>query len=102
MPRTKPDQRRYSITTDVDFEGHTWTMTVGFYDDGSPCEVFAAGSKVGTLMDTAFSDACVLISLLLQHGISLAEIKKSLGFGYVLCMVEEIESINPPDGAEAL
>lgn len=92
--RSRPRDRRYSLSTDLAFEGHEWTMTVGFYDDGQqPCEIFASGCKSGSLMDTALSDACVLVSLLLQRGVPLEEIRHSLGFGYVLLMVEAIEEM---------
>ena len=36
---------------------------------GPPGEVFGAGGKAGSEMDGLLDDACIVISILLQHGV---------------------------------
>jgi hypothetical protein len=75
--RILPD-RRSNVTRDVHWNGHAFTVTVGL-DPATwqPCEVFADTSKGGD-MAAALSDACVLISIALQHGITPSSLGKSL------------------------
>ena len=48
-------------------------------EDGRPREVFySAGFKSGSALEFQIQDACVLISILLQHGHRPDEIAKSL------------------------
>jgi hypothetical protein len=44
-------------------------VTVGFYADGTPGEVFIDGCKTGNDIESIARDAGVLLSLALQHGI---------------------------------
>lgn len=58
---------------------HRFYVTAGYDRQGVVREVFYAdGMKTGTDMRNTAQDACVLVSLLLQHGIVPAEIRKSL------------------------
>jgi len=65
-----PDTRK-SVTHKFDIAGHEGYITVGFYPDGRPGELFIAmskeGSTVGGLMDTIGT----LVSLGLQYGVPL-------------------------------
>jgi ribonucleoside-diphosphate reductase alpha chain len=65
-----PDTRR-SLTHKFDIQGHEGYVTVGFYNDGRPGELFITmakeGSTVGGLMDVV--GTC--ISLGLQYGVPL-------------------------------
>ena len=54
------------------------TVSVGHYVDGRIGEVFVSTNKIGTMFDTSARDAAVLISVALQHGASLATLRKSL------------------------
>lgn len=56
-----------------------YSVTVGYYLDGRPGEVFANGAKVGSAMRALLEDACVVVSLALQHGIEPAELAHSMG-----------------------
>ena len=77
--RIPPPERRPSQTLQTEWQGHAITVTVGLYPDtGKPCEVFADAVRGGQ-MQAAMSDACVLISIALQHGISPEALAKSLG-----------------------
>jgi hypothetical protein len=71
--------RRQSVTIAADHDGQAFTLTVGLYDDGRPGEVFADHHKSGSAMQAILSDACVLVSIALQHGISPEALGRSLG-----------------------
>jgi ribonucleoside-diphosphate reductase alpha chain len=65
-----PDTRR-SMTHKFDIQGHEGYLTVGFFDDGRPGELFITmakeGSTVGGLMDVIGT----LVSMGLQYGVPL-------------------------------
>jgi len=65
-----PDTRR-SLTHKFDIQGHEGYISVGFYDDGRPGELFITmakeGSTVGGLMDVIGT----LVSMGLQYGVPL-------------------------------
>jgi hypothetical protein len=79
VSRTILPSRRPNETRDVQFAGGRYTVSVGFYGDGRPGEVFFDGAKEGSDVRAIMSDACVLISIALQHGITRAELERSLG-----------------------
>jgi hypothetical protein len=66
--RTLP-QRRAAETFDLRFWSQNFTVTVGFFDDGTPGEVFIDGCKTGNDIESIARDAAVLLSLALQHGV---------------------------------
>ncbi len=72
LPRRErlPDTRR-SLTHKFDIQGHEGYVTVGFYEDGRPGEVFITmakeGSTIGGLMDVIGT----AISIGLQYGVPL-------------------------------
>ena len=82
--RNQLPDRRPSITTKVTWEtdsgNHRFYVTMGFDPrTGDVLEVFYAdGQRSGSQLQHTIQDACVLISLLLQHGVSAGEIGKSL------------------------
>lgn len=78
MTRTIPPTRRPNITVQADWGAHPISVTVGLHPDtAQPIEVFADTLKGGQMQATV-ADACVLISIALQHGISVDELSKSL------------------------
>lgn len=78
MTRHKLPNRRPSETRRVDSGDHTFYMTVG-YDQGQPYEIFVTGrGKSGTVFDYLLSDVGVLISLALQHGVSVADLADAM------------------------
>jgi hypothetical protein len=92
--RNRPPNRRPAVTRmmtwKTEVSSHNFHITIG-YDHNSlkPVEVFYAdGQTVGSQLQHAIQDACVLISLLLQHGVDPIVIAKSLSttpiFGEVL------------------
>ena len=77
LPKRRLTETRRIETTD----GHTIHLSIGYdpNQDGRPREVFySAGFKSGSALEFQIQDACVLISILLQHGHRPEEIAKSL------------------------
>ena len=55
-------------------------VTIGFYPDGRPGEVFTHGAKSGSTFSTRYlADACVVVSCLIQHGVDPRELATSMG-----------------------
>ena len=81
-PRHTLPKRRLTETRRIETpDGHTIHLSVGYdpNEDGRPREVFySAGFKSGSALEFQIQDACVLISILLQHGHRPDEIAKSL------------------------
>lgn len=71
--------RRPSWTTSVRFRDTLLEVTVGFDGLGVAREVFATGPKAGSDMAHALSDACVAVSVALQHGVPAEAMAKSMG-----------------------
>lgn len=75
MPET-----RQAITHKFDVGGHEGYMTVGFFDDGAPGELFVQmakeGSTIGGLMDTIGT----LTSIALQYGVPLETLVEKFSY----------------------
>ncbi len=69
--RQRLPQTRHSLTHKFDIQGHEGYLTVGFFEDGRPGELFITmakeGSTIGGLMDTIGT----LVSMGLQYGVPL-------------------------------
>jgi hypothetical protein len=82
--RKRLPDRRLSITRrgvwQNDTSEHRFHVTLGIHPEtGEVLEVFYAdGQRTGSGLQHAIQDACVLVSLLLQHGVSPEAIGKSL------------------------
>ena len=75
LPNRRPNETRMLI-----FGGMSFAVTIGFYPfDGRPGEVFASGAKSGCDLDYLLDDACVALSLLLQHGVAPAKLAHAMG-----------------------
>lgn len=82
-PRTRLPNRRTSLTELVTWQAadgseRAYHVTVGFGSDDRPLEVFANGDREGSERDAILSDACVAISLALQHGATPASLARSM------------------------
>ena len=78
--RNRLPDRRPNETVELVFNGTLYAVTVGYFlDTGRVGEVFTHGAKVGSAMDAILADTCVLISLLLQHGIEPSSLASSMG-----------------------
>jgi hypothetical protein len=75
MTRRTLPQRRASETFDPRFWNQNFTITVGRYPDGMIGEVFIDTGKSGADLAHVARDAAVVISLALQHGVSIDAIR---------------------------
>lgn len=58
----------------------SYSVTIGFDVARDKIgEVFTHGAKAGSAMDAILDDACVALSLLLQHGVEPSALASSMG-----------------------
>ena len=80
MTRERLPDRRPCDTMELMHDWRTYSVTVGFDVTRNRIgEVFTHGAKIGSAMDAILDDACVAISLLLQHGVEPATLATSMG-----------------------
>ena len=53
-------------------------VTVGFYPDGRPGEVFITGGKSGEAIESIARDGAVMLSMALQHGATIETIAHAI------------------------
>jgi hypothetical protein len=77
--RTLP-QRRSCETFEIAFGGlaRSHTVTLGYYDDGTVGEVFINGGKSGEQVEAIARDGAVLLSLALQYGAEIENIRSAI------------------------
>ena len=80
MTRRRLPDRRQSTNYRVYLgEGEQkFHITIGFYDDGTPGDVFCDVGKTPQAVQQITADACILISVALQHGVAAEDLGKSL------------------------
>lgn len=77
LPTRRLTENRRITTPD----GHNVHLSIGYdpKDQTRPREVFYSGGfKSGSQLEFQIQDACVMFSLLLQHGLSAEDVAKSL------------------------
>ena len=80
MSRTRLPDRRPSMIMQFAYEANSYSVTFGFdVANNRIGEVFTHGAKIGSAMDRILDDACVALSLLLQHGVEPAALAASMG-----------------------
>jgi ribonucleoside-diphosphate reductase alpha chain len=80
MRRVLP-RRRAAETFNLRFWNQSFSVTIGFYPDGTPGEVFIDGGKTGQDIQSTARDAAVVLSLALQHGVSPETIRHAVTRG---------------------
>jgi hypothetical protein len=78
MTRVRLPDRRAAETVELEHGGQRFTVTIGFYPDGRPGEVFTHGARSGSTLDALLADACV-VSCLIQHGAEPRDLAASMG-----------------------
>ena len=76
--RNRLPNKRACETVAFERDGSQYCLTVGFYPDGRPGEIFLNHDRGGSLLDVLTSDAAILASLALQHGCTLETIAHAL------------------------
>ena len=79
MTRARLPDRRAAETVMLEHDGARFMVTIGFYPDGRPGEVFTHGARSGSSMDALLADACVVVSCLIQHGANARDLAGSMG-----------------------
>lgn len=78
MSRELLPARRVCRTMTVTALNQSMIMSVGYYPDGRPGEVFCSNNKSGTEADALARDAAVAVSMCLQHGVQLETLAKAV------------------------
>lgn len=77
-PRKTLPYRRASETITVTHWNQVFSVTAGFYDDGTLGEIFVGSGKTGGDVEAIARDAGVTISLALQHGVPIESIQHAV------------------------
>ncbi len=78
VSRVRLPNRRASVSTSFNRDGARFEMTAGFYPDGRTGEVFLNADRANSLLDFLMSDAAIAVSLALQYGASLDELRHAM------------------------
>lgn len=84
MTREILPDRRNSISFTLEFQGERYDVTTGFYADGRFGEIFInrirdkTAAKLGQQLDAVCRDSAILMSLAIQHGVNLLDLKHSI------------------------
>jgi hypothetical protein len=97
-------QRRRAETFTVIHWNQPFVVTVGFYADGTPGEVFIDAGKTGQDIRSTARDAAVVLSLALQHGTPIGVIRHAVtrsGSGEAASILGAVVDVLPviPRGA---
>ena len=82
--RTALAQRRESVNFTIAFQGERYDVTVGYYETGKLGEIFInrvrnkTAARLGDHLDAACRDSAIVMSMLLQYGASLEELRHSV------------------------
>lgn len=80
MSRERLPNRRANETVNVTHDGRAYAVTLGFDPaTGEVREVFTRDVKVGSAMDGILDDTCIILSILLQHGVQPSSFVNSMG-----------------------
>ncbi len=79
MTREHLPPRRQNRTVEIAFGEQTMVVSVGYYRNGRAGEVFADGHREGSAMQAFLDDACIIISVAIQYGITREALMQSLG-----------------------
>jgi hypothetical protein len=76
--REQLPSRRRAETIEFERDRSRYTLTIGFFPDGRPGEVFLNADRSNSLLDVLASDAAILASIALQYGAPLETITHAL------------------------
>ena len=92
MARQRLPNRRPAITHTLEHNGDRYHISIGYDLYAKPKEVFIRGSKTGSDMDHLLDDAAVVVSIALQNGINVAQMKRSLGDSIINRVMDLIDA----------
>jgi uncharacterized alkaline shock family protein YloU len=91
MAREILPNRRMSVTHTAEHEGMKYSVTVGYNDNQIPKEVFIRSVKPGSQIDEILDDTSVVVSLALQNGVTIPELRRSIGTGVARKVLDLME-----------
>lgn len=77
--RRRLQDRRRSLTLDLEHEGSRFAISIGYDADGQARECFISGSKSGSGLEAILNDASIAISIALQNGADPIALPNSMG-----------------------
>ena len=89
-PRATLPNRRANVSFSFEHEGHRYRATAGKFANGDLAEVFLDVGKAGTPLRANAETTAILVSLLLQHGVSIDRIRHSVG-GPIAVALDKIQ-----------
>jgi hypothetical protein len=78
MTRTPLPARRHHETFTFEHWGQDYAVGIGSIDGYTPQEIFLNCSKSGWAAETLARDSAVLMSIALQHGVTLEEMRRAI------------------------
>ncbi|MGU3495916.1 hypothetical protein ACLBXM_17890 [Xanthobacteraceae bacterium A53D] len=76
--RHRLEARREHDVLSFDHDGIPYTAGYSRFAHGGVSELFMNAGKVGTSLDAMTRDASILLSLLLQHGVKMEDIRPAM------------------------
>jgi hypothetical protein len=76
--RERLNNRRGSIRFSIRHDGAAYLVTLGKFSDGRIAQIFLDAAKPDSALAVHASDAAVLASLLMQHGVAAEVIRRSI------------------------
>ncbi len=76
--REQLPNRRQCVSFQFEHDNIPYHARVGWYPDGRMSELFLNGGKPGSAVHTATRDGSIMLSHLLQRGVSAAEVLASM------------------------
>jgi hypothetical protein len=78
MIRERLPNRRPNETQEFDRDGINVRVTTGFKPDGSIGELFLNADRSDSMLDVLMSDAAIIASIALQHGVSVRQLAHAI------------------------
>jgi hypothetical protein len=78
IARRRLANRRRSETIETEFRGAHFAITFSRFVDGGIAEVFIDPARIGSDLSEAARDAAIIVSLTLQHGVPLDQLRHSI------------------------
>jgi ribonucleoside-diphosphate reductase alpha chain len=105
MPRIILPNRRPHETFNFEHWGQTYVVGVGFVGD-EPKEIFLDCSKTGWAAEVLARDSAVILSIALQHGVTIDELRHTISknldgtpsgpMGRLLELISGMQPLSPP------